>query len=76
MLLVTDMVYRYQDYSKQFTSHVLNIMVIMFLQRITEPVLPTLHQLRSSLPYEKVIIGGMFEPCELSSYVARLLIVL
>lgn len=58
MLLVTDMVYRYQDFSKQFTSHVLNIMVIMFLQRTHEPVLPTLHQLRSSFPYEKVIIGG------------------
>ncbi|XP_034238553.1 poly(A) RNA polymerase, mitochondrial-like [Thrips palmi] len=58
MLLVTDMVYRYQDFSKQFTSHVLNIMVIMFLQRTSEPVLPTLEELRSSLPYENIFIGG------------------
>ena len=58
MLLVNDMVYRYHDLSKYFTSYVLNIMVIMYLQRIPDPVLPTLNQLRSSLPCEKVEIGG------------------
>ncbi|KAJ1528688.1 hypothetical protein ONE63_007081 [Megalurothrips usitatus] len=58
MLLVTDMVYRYHDISKYFTSYVLNIMVIMFLQRIPEPVLPTLFELRNMFPYKKVIIGG------------------
>lgn len=58
MLLITDMVYRYHDISKYFTSYVLNIMVIMFLQRIAEPILPTLSKLRESFPFEKVTIGG------------------
>ncbi|KAK3923050.1 Poly(A) RNA polymerase, mitochondrial [Frankliniella fusca] len=58
MLLIGDMVYRYHDISKYFTSYVLNIMIIMFLQRISEPILPTLSQLRESFPFEKVSIGG------------------
>lgn len=56
-LLVTDMVYRYHDISKHFTSYVLNVMLIMYLQRLPDPVLPTLQKLRGSFQYEKVFIG-------------------
>lgn len=58
-LLVTDMVFRYHDISKHFTSYVLNIMVIMYLQKIEQPVLPTLQELRESFPYDHLYIGGL-----------------